>query len=53
MATDECSVSLWEEGGAVERNCVKKEHIIFGQCINTSFELHQNAITKTQMFFVS
>lgn len=46
MASDESAVS---HGGV---NCVKKDHI-FGQCINISFELEQNAITKTQMFFVS
>lgn len=45
MATDESAVSHLEE------IVLKRPH--FGQCINISFELNQNAITKTQMFFVS
>lgn len=47
------SVSLWEQGGS-QGNCVKKSTFFFlGQCVNISFELQQNAITETQMFFVS
>lgn len=35
------------------RDIVLKKAHFFGHSINISFELQQNAITETQMFFVS
>lgn len=41
----------WGRGGW--RIVLKNSTIFFGYYINISFELQQNAITETQMFFVS